>query len=197
MLDKFQYIVESDPTFASRLQRLIDNKIARVGGKLVVSGSHVSFYEREFLAYRNPLYGRRTSTLKLNPLTLLEARGFFPRMKPDDLVHTYSITGGTPAYLELAWDAKSFEEALRRLLHPGSILLDEGEALLRQEVREARVYQSILHLLSRGHSSPTGIASASGVDPRVPYNYTRVLEDMGIVERILPLGTAEGGASLH
>ncbi|RLE65565.1 MAG: hypothetical protein DRJ47_04745 [Thermoprotei archaeon] len=46
IIDEFQFIAESDPSFVSRLQRLIDQKLVSRNIMLVLCGSAVSFFEK-------------------------------------------------------------------------------------------------------------------------------------------------------
>ena len=46
IIDEFQFIAESDPSFVSRLQRLIDQKLISRNIMLVLCGSAVSFFEK-------------------------------------------------------------------------------------------------------------------------------------------------------
>lgn len=52
IIDKFQYAVEADPSFVSRLQRLIDMRLREMPVMLILCGSAVSFFERKLLAIR-------------------------------------------------------------------------------------------------------------------------------------------------
>ena len=57
----------------------------------------------------------------------------------------YAIVGGVPAYLRWSDPALSLVENVHlRILAPGSLALAEVEFLLYDEVREPRVYLSIL-----------------------------------------------------
>ncbi len=192
VLDEFQYIVEADPTLPSRLQRSIDHVLGRSNLYLVLSGSAVSWFEKKLLAYRAPLHGRRTSQLKVRPMRLVEARGFWPKLDSVDALRAYSIVGGTPAYLAYTYNASSLRELLERVLSPGSPLLEEALSLLRQELREPRSYAALLKAIADGRTTPSEAAQVAGIDPRTVHRYVEVLEELDILEARRPLGRRRG-----
>ncbi len=188
ILDEFQYIVDSDPSFPSRLQRAIDEKLGYSKLMLVLCGSAVSFFERKLLGYKSPIFGRREMSIKLKPLSFLDISGFFPGYSIEDLIKIYSIVGGTPAYLEKIDPEASVVDNIRSIIIPGSYLYDEALNILRQEVREPRVYFTILRSVAEGHTSPSEVANIAKVDTRSINRYLWLLEDLDIVRRIRPLG---------
>ena len=192
VIDEFQYIVDADPSLPSRLTRSIDGTLAGSRLVLVISGSAVSFFEKELLGYRAPLHGRRTAQVKLRPMRLLEAWGFWPSMNPVEALEAYTVVGGTPAYLAPTYGAKSTREVLREVLRPGSPLLEEALLLLRQELREPRSYAAILKAVAEGATRPAEAAQKAGLDVRSIHRYIEVLEEMDIVEKRRPLGYRRG-----
>ncbi len=193
VLDEFQYLVEADPSLPSRLQRSIDTRLSSSSLMLVLCGSAVSFFEKRLLGYRAPLFGRRTRSIKLRPMRLLEAHHFYSGFGGFlEEVGGYSVLGGTPAYARYALGKRSLRELLEEVLQPGHPLLTEPLDLLRQEVREPRTYLAILRAIAEGRVSPSEAAQAAGIDPRTVHHYIRVLEEMDIVERRAPLGQRRG-----
>lgn len=188
VVDEFQYVVEADASLPSRLQRLIDLELSQKNLMLILCGSAVSFFEEKLLGYKSPLFGRRTSTLKLKPLNFLQIEGFFPNYSIEELLSVYAVVGGTPAYLEKLSSSKSFKENLRSVVTPESYLYDEATNILRQEVREPRTYFSILSSVAEGKTSQSEVASVAQVDPRSIVKYVDLLEELEILVRIRPLG---------
>ena len=80
VIDEFQFIVEADKSFLSRLQRTIDSILSNKNMMLVICGSAVSFFERELLGYRSPIFGRRTASINLKPLPFECISEFFPNI---------------------------------------------------------------------------------------------------------------------
>lgn len=192
VIDEFQYLVGADPSLPSRLQRAIDTALSNTDLMLVLSGSAVSFFEAELLGYRAPLHGRRTANIRLRPMRFLEALGFLEKMPPEEAVRTYSVLGGTPAYLGVAYGREGLREVLEAVLSPGSVLVEEAESLLRQELREPRRYMAILRSAAEGRVSPYEAASMAGIDTRSVHRYLEVLEGLDIIVVRRPLGFRRG-----
>lgn len=60
--------------------------------------------------------------------------------------------------------------------------------LLRQEVREPALYNSVLDAIGAGNTTPQRIAEHSGVNPNSVAKYLKSLVALGIVERDAPFG---------
>ncbi len=192
IIDEFQYIVEADPSLPSRLQRAIDTHLSSTELKLFLSGSAISFFETELLGYRAPLHGRRTANIRLRPMRFLSAADFLKMMPPEDAIRTYSVLGGTPAYLRWAYGRGSLREVLEEVLTPGHPLIEEAESLLRQELREPRRYMALLRSVAEGRPSPYEAATAAGTDPRAVHRYLEVLQNLDIIALRRPLGFRRG-----
>jgi len=190
ILDEFQYLASSSRGLAGRLQRSIDNALSRDGSLLLIlCGSAVSFMESEVLGYRSPLYGRRTGSMKLAPLKPLQTAGFYKGWSLRGILQAYGVLGGTPAYHRLFDPSKGlWRNVEERILTPGEYLYDEAFNLLRQEVREPRVYFTILSGLALGKTRQAELAGMARVDSRSLGKYISVLEDLDIVRRIAPVG---------
>ena len=82
VLDEFPYLCDANRGLPSILQRFWDRRGKTSSLMLVLCGSQVSFMEREVLAERSPLFGRRTGQKRLEPLRPPDALGFFPGWGP-------------------------------------------------------------------------------------------------------------------
>ena len=53
------------------------------------------------LSYNSPLYGRRTSAIKLEAIKFEYIKEFFSKKSEIELIELYSILYGVPKYLEI------------------------------------------------------------------------------------------------
>ena len=188
ILDEFPYLCEANKGLPSLVQRFWDSRGKRSQLMLVLCGSQVSFMEREVLAERSPLFGRRTGQRRLEPLLPLEALSFFPTWDVGERMTAYAVLGGMPAYLMRFRGGKSFEDnLLREVLRPEGYLFDEVNFLLRSEMNQPATYNSILHAVARGSERVGDIAAAVGVDSTTANKYLFTLRELGLVERHVPL----------
>ncbi|MED6335481.1 MAG: ATP-binding protein, partial [Planctomycetota bacterium] len=150
--------------------------------------SQVSFMEREVLAERSPLFGRRTGQRRLLPLVPPETLSFFPRWKVRERLLAYAVLGGMPAYLRRFDDGRGLREnILREVLRPEGYLFDEVQFLLRNELSNPATYNSILSAVARGERRVGDIALSVGVDSTTANKYLSVLRELGLVEREIPI----------
>lgn len=187
VLDEFQYLDESDPTVISRLQEFLE--VVRHEDLplfIVVAGSAISFFEERILLGR--LFGRRTGGGLLAPLGYREAAQFFPGWSPVDRIRAWGVLGGMPYYLEQLDPARSLARNIReRILTRNTVLYNEIDLLLRDELRDAPTYQSVLSGIAGGARKLSEIASSVGLPVTSLTPILRRLERLHLVERTVPV----------
>ena len=109
-IDEYPYVARSSGSLASTLQLLIDQYGKTSKLMLILCGSSMSYMEDQVLAYKAPLYGRRTAQIKLLPFDFEDTARCFPRFSPEDKALVYGIAGGTPQYLLQMDDRLSIAE---------------------------------------------------------------------------------------
>ncbi|MBK7644548.1 MAG: ATP-binding protein [Planctomycetes bacterium] len=188
VLDEFPYLCEGTKGLTSQLQRFWDTRGKRSELLLVLCGSQVSFMENEVLAERSPLFGRRTAQRRLEPLSPMDALGFFPEWKVRERVLAYAILGGMPAYLRRFETGRTLaENVYRECLRPEGYLFDEVQFLLKSELTTPATYNSILAAIARGCDKVGDIALAVGVDSTTANKYLTTLRELQLVDREVPL----------
>ena len=188
-IDEYPYVARSSKSLASTLQFLIDKYKDTSKLMLILCGSSMSYMEDHVLAYKAPLYGRRTAQMKIQPFDFEETCHCFPNFSEEDKAMIYGIAGGTPQYLLQMSDKLSIEENIKNTyLNPMSFLYEEPLNLLKQEVREPSIYNAIITAIATGHSRMSEISSKVGEDTNVCSNYIKNLINLGIVKREMPYG---------
>jgi len=151
VLDEFPYLIEADQALPSIVQKFWDSGAPAPGRlNLVLCGSLISQMEA-LLAERNPLYGRQTLSMELQPLPLRDVAAFFPRYTAETRILAYGIFGGVPFYLRLCDPETNLEDnVINLLLSDAGPLVDEPNVLLQSELRETQRYASILAAIADG-----------------------------------------------
>lgn len=190
VLDEFQYLCDDNAALPSLIQRFWDLHGKNSKLFLVLCGSQVSFMEKEVLAERSPLYGRRTGQLRLMPLSYRDSGYFFSEYSAKQKLIAYGILGGIPAYLNRFVhhspnaSQKTFEQHIKdELLTPQGYLFDEVNFLLRMELREPRTYASILQAIATGTTRLNEISQRVGLNPTDVNKYLNVLRELELVKR--------------
>lgn len=152
-IDEYPYVARASKSLASTLQLLIDKYKDSSKLMLILCGSPMSYMEDHVLAYKAPLYGRRTAQMKILPFNFEESCQYFQNLPPEDKALMYGIIGGTPQYLLQMSDKLSVEENIKNnYLNPMAFLYEEPLNLLKQEVREPGIYNAIITAIATGHS---------------------------------------------
>lgn len=187
VMDEFTYLIDANDAVPSILQRLWDTRLQHTQLMLVLCGSYVGIMEQHVLAYRAPLYGRRTAQWQLQPLTFWNARLLLPIYSPDDLVRAYAVLGGIPAYLRQFDDHRPLlTNIVENILAQGRFLHDEPRFLLLQELRDPSRYFSVLQAIAGGRTRMNEIAQSAGIAASSISFYLNTLQEMGLVERVVP-----------
>ncbi|GCF12690.1 ATPase AAA [Haloarcula mannanilytica] len=188
VIDEFPFLIEEDESLPSRIQRVWDMELQESGMTLVLVGSSISVMEDKVLSGSAPLYGRRTETIDLTPLSVADARQFFPEYDPETAITAWSIYGGTPYYLQtIDPDQPLGTNVTQAILSERGLLFSEPEFLLRTELRQPNTYFSILRALAHGRRTPNEIAGMAGVDSGSLSTYLQKLRRLRLVERHIPV----------
>ncbi|MBR1709203.1 MAG: ATP-binding protein [Clostridia bacterium] len=187
-IDEFPYLAEADASIPSRLQHLLDHDWRDSKVFLILCGSSMSYMEKEVLSSKSPLFGRRTAQIRLLPMDYLTSAKFFPYASPEENALLYGITGGIPHYMNKLDFKGSIQNALlENLFDSSSYLFEEPENLLKQELREPALYNSIISVTAAGNTKLSDIASKSGMDQSVCLKYMKVLMELGIIKKVEPV----------
>ncbi|WP_256300654.1 ATP-binding protein [Haloarchaeobius salinus] len=188
VIDEFPFLIDADESLPSRLQRVWDTQLEETGMTLVLIGSSISVMEEKVLSGGSPLYGRRTATIDLGPLSVGDAREFFPGYDAETAVETWAIFGGTPYYLRTIDPEQRLAENVREnILSEQGLLYSEPEFLLRTELRQPNTYFSILRALAHGRRTPNEIAGMAGIESASLSTYLQKLRRLRLVERHIPV----------
>lgn len=189
ILDELPYLSEVDPGLLTTIQHWWDDNKRRTNIKLFLSGSHISFMEKEVLDIAAPLYNRRTGAMKLEALDYHDAALFFPSYSVVDKITAYSILGGMPSYLEQFNPKEKIETNVKeQILRERTYLSEEPEWLLLSELRKDITYGSILRAIAQGARKPSDIARAIGKGSAQDITGSlATLQDLGLVVREVPI----------
>jgi len=188
VLDEFTYLISGNRAIPSVLQKVWDETLRHSKVFLVLCGSYVGMMEREVLGYKAPLYGRRTGSYLLSPLSLPAATLFFPRYSPVQQVEAWAVLGGMPYYLCAFSDEMDVLTNIRQqILDVRGPLYSEPQLLLMEELREPRNYFSVLRSIAHGHTRLNEIAQTAGVgDATTTARYLDILQQLRVVNRHVP-----------
>lgn len=198
VIDEYPYLAKAEKSFSSRLQHMIDHQWQNGQLYLILCGSSMSFMEYQVLGYESPLYGRRTAQFKIQALTYREMTKFHSELSHTDQALLYGVTGGIPHYINKLDVEDDLDEALlENLFSTSSYLFEEPENLLKQELREPAIYNSIISAIAGGASRANEISTKVGLESGVCAKYLKVLLELGILKKETPILEKPGKKTIY
>ena len=198
VIDEYPYVAKASKSLASTIQLLIDKNKDTSKLFLILCGSSMSFMENHVLAYKAPLYGRRTAQFKISPFDFFESRSYFKMFSDIELAVIYGLVGGTPQYLLQMNDTLPLEENIKRcFLDPSSPLFEEPNNLLKQEVREPAIYNAIIAAIAAGHTKLSEISSKVGEETSGCAAYIKNLISLGIIKKETPFAESSTRKTIY
>ena len=185
IFDEFPVLVKKHPAILGVLQEYLDMK-RKAKNTVILCGSSISFME-EIQGYSSPIYGRRSSSLKVKPLQFEDLSDFFPEYSKEELVKIYACFDGIPEYLLRINPENSPEENIIENFFRKGYMYEEAEYLLRYELRDLATYNTILEAIGERGRKFNEIHTITGIDKSKLPKYLSVLQNLGIVSREKPL----------
>ena len=187
VIDEFPYLVKTNSAFPSILQNAWDEVLKDKNVMLILSGSLIGMMQKYALSYDSPLYGRRTSQMRLAPLLFTDIYAV-QSLSFTESVEQYAVTGGVPKYLEFFEDGRELTEQIKdAVLSKNGFLYEEPFFLLKSESMTAVNYFSIIKAIADGNHKIGKIAGVLGIESSKLTPYLSTLSDLGFVEKRTPV----------
>ncbi len=182
-IDEFSYLIKSDRSILSTLQKYWDTLFSSSNIFIILSGSMPGLMSEMVLSHASPLYGRRSRDMLLEGLPFSASREFL-NMSFQEALETYMILGGVPEYLLKASEYTDILEFVEKeFFDKFGYFYREPYFIISQEFKELKTYFSILNSIAFGNTRPTEIANYVGVDARKIYPYLENLIRLEFIER--------------
>lgn len=198
VLDEFQEFFYTNNAVYSGMQDVWDRYKDTTHVNFIASGSVYTLMHRIFQDYRDPLYGRCDSLIKLQPFTPGTLKDimhdYCPTASNDDLLCLFAITGGVPKYVEALLDRGWYtvESMIDGVFKENSFFIEEGNILLIQEFgKKYGNYYAILSAIASGINTATDIARAIGSN-NLGGMLQRLENDYDIISKHRPVLAKEG-----
>ena len=184
IIDELPYWAEKDESILSVFQKFIDNDWGTKNILLILCGSALSFMEERVLSEKSPLFGRRTSQIKLEAFSYLEAAEFVPNYSNEDKAICYGVTGGVAKYLSLIDSEKSIHDNIIELFFEKTgYLYDESKNLLVQEFSDITLVNNIIEQMANGENVLNVIADkVHEKESTILYSLNKLIS-VGLVEK--------------
>lgn len=198
VIDEFQEFFYINPSIYSGMQDIWDRYKDSTHVNLIASGSVYSLMHRIFQDYREPLYGRCDSIIKLRPFETPVLKEILSEHKPnytkEDLLALYTFTGGVPKYIENFMDnhCTDTSKMVDFMMLPDSPFQNEGRALLIQEFgKKYGNYFALLSAIANGNNTLSRLEELMG-ETSITGHLKRLEEDYELIKKKRPIFAKEG-----
>ena len=192
-IDEFQDFRKVKPSFFSILQGIWDRDHDKARLNLIVCGSINSIMNKIFMNRKQPLFGRQTSFMRIEPFSIPVLKKILAfhkeNYKAEDLLALWTFTGGIAKYVALLMDAgaTTLEKMVKVIVEEDSFFINEGRFLLSDEFGKGfSTYFSILSAISKGMTTRNEIEQFVG--RQIGGHISRLEEDYHMIAKIRPFG---------
>jgi AAA+ ATPase superfamily predicted ATPase len=197
VIDEFQDFARVNKAIFSEIQSLWDRYHSTAKINLIVCGSIYSLLIKLFEDEGEPLFGRLTARMTLNPFQPSTIKDILvdhnESYSPDDLLSLFLLSGGVPRFIALLMDigALTHADMLEYSTSQTSPFITEGKDILVSEFgKDYATYFSILQLIASNKTSQNEIDSVLG---RTSAPYLANLEqEYSLVRRLKPVFSKPG-----
>lgn len=198
VIDEYPYLAKSEPSIPSLLQKHIDHAWKNSKLMLILCGSSMSFMENQVLGYKSPLYGRKTSQLKILPFSFFECRNLCNSFEAEQQAMLYGALWGVPEYYSHLNIHKSLDDNIIDLMFKsGGRLFEEPLNLLKQEMRSPATYNAVITAIAQGASRLNEISTRAGLETGAASNVLTTLMELGIIRREIPATEKNSRKSIY
>ena len=192
VIDELQEFWYVEPGVFGEIQEQWDAYHAESKMNLVVCGSVNTLMNRLFFEDGQPLYGRSTSHVKLEPFSLPVMKSILDEYNPnvtnEDVLALWTFTGGVARYVEELMDRGDVtkDRMIDGIMREHSYFFDEGKGVLVQEFgKEYGTYFSIMSALARGVTTRNEIEQIVGMS--IGGHLTKLEETYSLVQKRQPI----------
>lgn len=202
VIDEFQEFDRVNPGIFGDVQGVWDKHHNSSKLNLVVCGSINRLINKIFFNDGEPLYGRNTGKLHLDPFKPSLIKKVFASYNPDyskeDLLALWTITGGIPRYIDLLLSNESYTKGAMIATVFGRItsFIDEGKMILVEEFgKDYGTYFAILSAIASGKTTFAEIKNVLGME--IGGFLTKLENDYSLISKKRPLFEKLGSKNFH
>ena len=190
VFDEWEHMIKSDISFMVALAQLLHHAYSNQDVMIVLSSSSIGFIENDLVSKIGKEALHISSFLKVKELKFSDLICAFPSYSIQECVKIYSLLGGFPGLWSYFDPHKSVEQNIcDTILKKGAFLQEEGIRIIKEELRETSVYNTILSALADGHEKLNDLYTHTGFSRAKISVYLKNLIELEIVEKVFSIDT--------
>lgn len=202
MIDEFQEFRRVNNSIFSDMQKIWDLNKSEAKINLILCGSIYHLMTELFIDSKEPLYGRQTDFIKVEPFMPSVLKEIIADHNTDytndDLLALYVTTGGVAKYVELLMDSNihTKDDILQSVVAKNSLFIYEGKSMLIEEFgKDYGRYFDILTLISTGHNSRSDMEAMMQCE--LSGYLSRLENDYGLIVKTRPMLNSSQGKNVR
>ena len=190
IIDEFQHIIKNSDSFMKELVSFVHNQWNRQDVLVVLCSSSIGWIENSMVAKIGEAAYELSGLLKVKELGFEYLKEYFANYTSEQCVEVYSILGGFPGLWKYFSDRISVKDNIcKNLLDKSSFLFGEGERIVKEELREVSVYNTILASLASGNNKLNALYDHTQFSRAKISVYLKNLMELEIVEKVFSYDT--------
>ena len=191
IIDEFQNIVKASTAFMRELISFIHDEEEREGVTVLLCSSSIGWVENSMITKIGEAAYELSGLLKLRELSFGDIVHRFPNFRIEECVEAYAILGGIPGLWNQFDDKLTIQQNIcRHILNPDSLLFEEGERMVAEQLRETSVYHTILATIAAGNHKLNDIYLHTEFSRAKISVYLKNLMELELVEKVFSYDTA-------
>ena len=188
IIDEFQYVIKTDGTFMKELVSYVHENQRNL--LVILCSSSIGWVENSMVTRIGESAYEISGFLKIRELEFEAMLEYFPGFSMEQCVEAYAVLGGTPGLWKHFDDKLSIKENIcRYILSAASPLYDEGQRIVREELRETGVYDTILASIAAGNHKLNDLYLHTGFSRAKISVYLKNLMELELVEKVFSYDT--------
>lgn len=190
IIDEFQHIIKNSDSFMKELVSFVHNQWNRQDVLVVLCSSSIGWIENSMVAKIGEAAYELSGLLKVKELNFEYLKEYFSNYISEQCVEVYSILGGFPGLWKYFSDRITVKDNVcKNLLDKSSFLFGEGERIVKEELREVSVYNTILASLASGNNKLNALYDHTQFSRAKISVYLKNLMELEIVEKVFSYDT--------
>lgn len=195
VIDEFQHILKTSEHFVEDLIAFLHDDARTMPVMVILLSSSVGFVENSMVNRLGHAAYELSGLLKIKELDFEVMMDYFPGFDMEKCIEAYAVLGGKPGLWRQFNDKKSLKANIcDAILSRGTYLYEEAEHMVKEELRETNVYNTILASLAEGMHKLNDLHLHTGFSRAKISVYIKNLMELELVEKVFSYDT-EGKAN--
>ena len=190
VIDEFQHIIKTCPTFMDELISFIHNSWNDQEYLVILLSSSVGFIENSMVSRIKEAAFELSGFIKMKELSFENLKEYFTIYTNEECSYVWAILGGLPGLWKMFDSKLSLKEnIIRKILRDNGPLREVGFNLVNEELRETGVYNTILSALSEGKHKLNELFEHTEFSRAKISVYIKNLMELELVKKVFSVDT--------